>query len=167
MLNDIGPVIEPKGLARIKSYVGKLPEPKTIHEGAEILRRLFAAQFPKLDADGLGRGLAAHVAGARWTPRAELRSRGSRSTLDGIDLGRPLPPLWKEFDALARLPVMAIRGACPIFCPRTPSSRWAARHPGMATLVVPDQGHAPLLAEPDVIARIADFASSCERLHGR
>jgi len=38
VLHDIGPVIELSGLARIKAYVGKLPRPGSLAEGADILR---------------------------------------------------------------------------------------------------------------------------------
>ncbi len=100
VLNDIGPVIEPKGLMRIKGYVGKLPQPRSFEEGAEILRRLFDAQFPKL-------GPADWLAGAHRTFRQENGALvptydvNLAKTLEGVDFEKPFPPLWKEFDALA------------------------------------------------------------------
>ena len=162
VLNDIGPVIEPKGLARIKSYVGKLPEPKSFHEGAEILRRLFAAQFPKLDGDDW-------VTSARGTwddrdGRLRLRYDARLSkTLDGVDLERPVPALWNEFDALAKLPLMVIRGGNSDILSAKTVTAMGTRHAGMETFVVPDQGHAPLLAGSEVILRIVEFAASCDR----
>lgn len=48
VLNDIGPVIEPKGLMRIKGYVGRFLLPTSHADGVVVLRRLFSSQFPNL-----------------------------------------------------------------------------------------------------------------------
>ena len=50
VLNDIGPVIEGRGLMRLKGFVGKLAEPRSFEEGADILRRIAGSQFPNLGA---------------------------------------------------------------------------------------------------------------------
>jgi pimeloyl-ACP methyl ester carboxylesterase len=161
VLNDIGPVIEPKGLARIKSYVGRLPQPASFHEGAEILRRLFGNEFPKLSDD-------------EWVTfaRRTFKEEGSRivpsydvrlgSILQEVDLDRPVPTLWKEFDALARVPVMVIRGGNSEILSTATVEAMRSRRDQLEVLEVPDQGHAPFLAGDEILARIAAFIADCD-----
>jgi pimeloyl-ACP methyl ester carboxylesterase len=46
VLNDIGPIIEMRGLLRIQSYVGKLPKPKDWTDAVHILKSVMEAEFP-------------------------------------------------------------------------------------------------------------------------
>jgi pimeloyl-ACP methyl ester carboxylesterase len=161
VLNDIGPVIEPKGLMRLKTYVGKLPLPRSFEEGAEILRRLFDAQFPRFAAEQWL--AAAHRTWKLQDGRLALTYDVKLSrTLSGIDLERPLPPLWNEFDTLARVPMLVIRGANSDILSAATVAAMAARRGKVECIEVADQGHVPILAGPDLSQRISDFVASCE-----
>ena len=160
ILNDIGPLIELPGIVRIKGYVGKLPTPRTFKEGAKILRWWFDAQFPKLaPQDWLAfaqRTWREHRGGL--VPDYDLKLA---RTLKKANLER-LPTLWNQFDALARVPLMVIRGANSDMLALTTLDAMLARRGELEVAVVPDQGHAPLLAEPKLIRRIAAFVASCD-----
>lgn len=165
VLNDIGPVIEPKGLLRIKATLGKTQEPKSFEDGAQILRQLHGAQFPKLDA---GQWLAF----ARRTWREDhgrlvvTYDPNLALTLAAFDADQPMPSLWKEFDSLAPVPMMVIRGATSDILSAETVAAMGARRAAMDVVEVPDQGHTPLLADDAIIGRIAAFIEQCEKARG-
>jgi pimeloyl-ACP methyl ester carboxylesterase len=166
VLNDIGPVVEIEGMMRIKGYVGRLPQPASYQEGAEMLRRISGNQFPELGA-------------AEWLAAAKRawRMEGGRlvttydpalaHTLDGVSADEPFPTMWPQFDAMAPLPLLVVHGANSDVLSAATAAAMQARRPDMERLVVPDQGHAPLLAEPATIRPIAAFAARCDALRGR
>jgi pimeloyl-ACP methyl ester carboxylesterase len=160
VLNDVGPVVEPQGLMRIKGSLGKLPTPRSFEEGADILRRLNGVQFPRMTPEEWMRQARRTwtVRDGRLMPTYDPRlAKG----LEQVDLERPLPALWGQFDALSHVPVMVIRGANSDVLSRATVDAMRTRRPDLDLIEIDDQGHAPPLWEPDVIRRIASFVTRC------
>lgn len=166
VLNDIGPVIEGQGLARIRGYVGKMPLPRHATEGAAILKRLGGDQFTAFrEADWLAaaaRTWAFTDAGATLKYDPNLMR-----PLAEIDLDAPLPNYWPAFEALAHVPVLVIRGALSDLLSAETALEMTRRHPDCRLLDVPGQGHAPHLEGAAIFTAIRALLARVDAGPGR
>lgn len=162
VLNDIGPVLEPAGLARIRSYVGRLPPPKDWDDAVRAIKGYAASQFPGLSDDDwmyFARTTYAEkdgVLSGRYDPALT-------EALRALDPAKPLPALWPQFDGLSGAPVLILRGEATDLLSKQTAAEMVRRHPDCALFTVPGQGHAPLLRDAATLARIASFAARCDR----
>ncbi len=159
ILNDIGPVIESKGLARIASYVGRMPVPRTWTEAAALIRDLNMRAFPSLpdsEWEPIARQLFNERDG-RPAPGYDPDLSRAFSVLQG-----PVPALWPQFEALSRVPMMVVRGEKSDILSRETVEEMQRRHVAVVAYEVPGQGHAPWLRDADSIEAIAGFLLSLE-----
>lgn len=163
VLNDIGPVIETKGLLRIKGYLGKLPQPRNWAEAADILRRIFATQFPSNSGEDWQHAarLTWREQSGQWVLNYDAKLA---STLDALDIDAPTPSLWPQFDALGRVPLLVIRGGLSDLLSKESLTAMQARRPGIEIVEIADEGHPPSLARHELMERIANFLRTCDRV---
>ena len=150
-LNDIGPVIERRGLEVIRGYLGRNPAQKT-HEAAARARAALWTSFTDVPHDRWLHEVRNHYDQGPdgLTIRYDLRLRDAvLSTWD-----RPQPDLWPLFDALAGLPLCVIRGANSDLLSRETLAEMARRRPDMIAAEVPGRGHVPFLDEPQALAAL-------------
>jgi len=161
VLNDIGPQIETQGLARIRGYLGKLPKPSSWRDAVDMYKRMAGQQFPALsEAEWqIFAELIFEEKDGRLVPRYDPKLS---HTLKNFDVEQKLPTLWPQFEALAGIPILAIRGELSDILSAETLAEMTRRHKQCQTHIVPGQGHAPLLFDSPSIARIAAFVAEVD-----
>lgn len=162
ILNDIGPALEIGGLMKIKGYIADPPPRQTWDEAARGLKELFGTVFPSLTDDewmAWARRAFREKAGGGLERTYDLKLS---HTLDGLDPANPLPQVWELFEAMAGVPLMLIHGALSDLLSRQGVQDMIARRPDIELVTVPDQGHAPLLADKATMDRIVAFCARCD-----
>ena len=156
VMNDIGPVLEPRGLARIRGYVGKLPRPKSWADAVAMFQQVSGTHFTALsEADWMAYArLTLQETDGQLVPRYDPMLM---KILERMDLEAPLPDLWPQFEALSHLPLLVIRGENSDLLSNATLADMLKRHAGAQSLIVPGQGHAPLLHDAPTITRICNF----------
>lgn len=162
VLNDIGPVIETDGLVRIAGYVGRMPLPASWPAAIKLVADLGRRQFPattEAEWEIVTRQWFNERAG-RPAPGYDPKLAQALSVLDG-----PMPALWAQFQALDRVPVLVVRGETSDILSAATVEEMARRHPRLASIVVPGQGHAPQLLDQPTLEAIAGFLEQADRAH--
>ena len=161
VLNDIGPVISHKGLARIAGYAGKRVEPASWDEAAAAIKALNECAFPANDGaewDKWARRAFAPDAGGRLAPRYDQSIANAMQT---GTLKTSSPGLRRGFRLLAHeRPVLLVRGALSDLVEARQADWMRRAAPAMDHVEVPGVGHAPMLTEPAAIAAVTRFLAA-------
>jgi pimeloyl-ACP methyl ester carboxylesterase len=160
VLNDIGPVLEADGLARIAGYVGQGRSFPTWMHAARALEEGQAVAFPGYRIDD-------------WLAMAKrlmVLSSNGRIVFDyDMKIAEPLqraaesptPDFWPGIAALAGKPVLLLRGGLSDLLSAETLGAMQARLPGAEAVTIADVGHAPTLDEPESLAAIGRLLARC------
>lgn len=153
VLNDIGPVIEPSGLARIRDYVGQGRSFPTWMHAARALEEEQSGSFPDYDVH-------------QWLAMAKrvmTVGQNGRIVYDyDMKIAEPFErpggeagvDLWPGYMALAGRPLLLLRGELSDLLSTETLGEMARRIPDAVAVSVRRVGHAPTLDEPEAAAAI-------------
>ena len=153
VLNDVGPELDPAGLARIRTYVGKSVWYPTWMHAARGLAEANGEVYPDYGVEDW----------LRMAKRLYRVNSSGRIVLDyDMKIAEPFrvpgneagPDMWPTIDALAGRPLLVVRGERSDILSADTAGRMIARVPGADLVTVPGVGHAPTLDEYDALAAI-------------
>ena len=159
ILNDIGPVIERGGLARISAYAGRIPLPGSWVEATKLVRDMNVRAFPAIPEDKWEQIARQwfNERNGRPAPGYDPKIGNSLSVLDG-----PIPALWPQFEAMKTHPMMVLRGENSDILSAATVDEMRRRHPAFTDMVVKGQGHAPMLADKASVSGITAFLEATD-----
>lgn len=158
VLNDIGPMISPKGLARIAGYTGRSASLTSWEQAADFVKDINACAFPGNGDDEW----------LKWARRAfdqdaegKLCARYDPNIAIALQTGKLKPTSLAARMAFRRLarkrPTLFIRGTLSDLVEPEQSDWMRKTAPDMQYAEVPNVGHAPMLTEPEALDAIRTF----------
>ena len=153
ILNDVGPELEAAGLDRIRGYVGSGERFKSWDDAAGALA-------------AINRGVPESFTDADWLRAAHRACRQEHGSVifdydpaiaAPFKLPAPAVDMWPLFHALARHPLLVLRGERSDLLGADALERMRAAAPQARFAEVAGVGHAPMLDEPEATAAIASF----------
>lgn len=164
VLNDIGPELDPAGLARIQGYVGAGAPARSWHEAAAQCRAINGVAFPRETSDAFWLGFA----------RKLFREEAPDCIVLDYDpaIARTVAPgssdivdLWPLFDALKAIPTLVVRGEITDILMASTLDEMRRRKPDLESVTAPHVGHAPFMTEPAAWEALGAFLTD-KRLAG-
>ena len=162
VLNDIGPEVPIDGLDRLRTTFAAQPPVRTWNEAAERTRQMNDCAFPDYtDAEWHAFARRTYVEDDRGQP-VPAYDPAILEALHSADPTVVPPDLWKTWDALETIPILAVAGDLSDIIDREILDRMAASHPGLQIITLPNRGHAPMLDEEPAVRAIEGFLLSLE-----
>jgi len=156
VLNDIGPEVDPAGLARIASYLGKGGPITTWDDAAQVIAGMDGVIYPDYGpADWLRMARRRYTATAEGALRPDYDFKIAQPFAGGAT-----PDLWPFFERLKGIPGLALRGATSDVLSARTFVRMGEVISSLHCVEVPNRGHAPYLDEPVALAAIDAFLAT-------
>jgi pimeloyl-ACP methyl ester carboxylesterase len=152
VINDIGPEIDPKGIERIKSYVGKGSPPQDWDEVIASVKTANSGVYPHFSEEDWA-WFARKLYGDRDGRPAALYDPAISQNFENDD-SQSAPDLWPVFAASHSIPMVVLRGELSDILMASTLERMAQEHPDLVPVIVPGLGHVPLMRERKVQAAI-------------
>lgn len=156
LLNDIGPVIEPGGVEKIRGYVGKSVQFPTWVHAAHHLRNGFRDAYPGWSLEdwlGFAKRLCKLQPSGRIAFDYDMRI-AEPFRVPGGEAG---VDLWKAFGGLKGVPTLLVRGEHSDILAENTVAEMQRRKPDLMVATVPETGHAPVLDEAAAEAAIDEL----------
>ena len=163
VLNDVGPVVEKAGIARIAGYAGKVCPVTGWESAAEAVKTIQGAAFPDLPEE---RWMDFARRTYRELPTGEVVLDYDPNIARSLGKVKPGPltnfALWRMFGGLKKIPLLVVRGETSDILSEKTALEMLRRHPDAELATVPRVGHAPILDEPEAVSAITDFLARLE-----
>ncbi|MCT4656678.1 MAG: alpha/beta hydrolase [Cohaesibacter sp.] len=164
VLNDIGPVINAQGLARIKTYLNNAKPVSSWSDAIDYMKAANFGMFPALSDEDWHRFAHMTFKNEKGRPARDFDIAIAKA-LESVDLSQPLPNAWPQFIAMSHAPVLVLRGELSDILTKETTREMVKQHPDCQVIEVKGQGHAPVFLIDELNDQVADILCKMDEKH--